>query len=50
MPDGSSKPSVNFKQRTFSMGAEQRFQWEKALASADAIEDEELLSQLSVRD
>jgi len=38
-----------FTQRTFSMGAEQHFRWEKALAAADAMEDEELVHRLSIR-
>ena len=31
-----------FTQKTFSMGSEQSFQWDKALAISAAIEDEEL--------
>jgi len=38
-----------FVQKTFSMGAEQHFRWEKALAAAEAIEDEELVRKLSLR-
>ena len=38
-----------FTQQTFSMGAEQHFRWEKALAAADAMEDEELLRRLSIQ-
>jgi hypothetical protein len=34
-----------FVQQTYSLGAEQLFPWDKALATADAIEDEELLRQ-----
>ena len=37
---GSTKRRARFTQRTFAMGAEQHFQWDKALAVADAIEDE----------
>jgi hypothetical protein len=37
-----------FTQQTFSMGAEQHFRWEKALAAADAMEDEELVRRLSL--
>jgi hypothetical protein len=37
-----------FTQQTFSMGAEQHFRWDKALASADAMEDEELVRRLSI--
>ena len=39
----------SFSQKTFSLGAEQNFRWDKALATADAIEDEELTRKLSLR-
>jgi hypothetical protein len=35
-----------FAQQTFSMGAEQHFLWDKALAVVDAMEDEELVGRL----
>jgi hypothetical protein len=35
-----------FVQKTYAMGAEQLFRWDKALATAAAIEDEELVSRL----
>jgi hypothetical protein len=38
-----------FRQRAFSMGAGQYFRWEKALAAAEALEDEELARKLAVR-
>jgi len=38
-----------FVQRTYSLGSEQHFRWDKALAAADAIEDEELVRKLSLR-
>jgi hypothetical protein len=38
-----------FRQRTFSMGAEQYFRWDKALGVAEALEDEELARKLAVR-
>jgi len=38
-----------FVQKTFSMGAEQLFRWDKALAIAEAMEDEELVRKLSLR-
>jgi hypothetical protein len=38
-----------FVQKTFSLGPEQNFRWDKALAAADAIEDEELLRKISLR-
>ncbi|MGA7410712.1 MAG: ribbon-helix-helix protein, CopG family [Bryobacteraceae bacterium] len=39
-----------FVQRTFSLGSEQNFHWDKALASADAIEEKELLRTGNRRD
>lgn len=38
-----------FTQKTFRMGEGQEFRWDKALAVADAIEDEELTRKLSLR-
>jgi hypothetical protein len=38
-----------FVQKTFALGAEQNFRWDKALAAADALEDEELTRKLSLR-
>ena len=38
-----------FTQQTFSMGSEQHFRWDKAMAVADAMEDEELVRRLSLR-
>jgi hypothetical protein len=38
-----------FTQKTFRMGGGQEFRWDKALAVADAIEDEELNRKLSLR-
>ena len=38
-----------FKQKSFQMGREQNFRWDKALATADAIEDEELVRKFSLR-
>lgn len=43
------KPSDKFIQRTFPMGDGQEFRWDKALAVADAIEDEELSRKLALR-
>jgi hypothetical protein len=37
-----------FTQKTYSLGAEQYFRWDKALAVAEAIEDEELSRKLSL--
>jgi hypothetical protein len=38
-----------FVQHTFALGAEQNFRWDKALAAADALEDEELTRKLALR-
>jgi hypothetical protein len=39
-----------FIQKTYSLGPpEQHFRWEKALAAADTIEDENLLRKLALR-
>jgi hypothetical protein len=38
-----------FTQKTYSLGAEQNFRWDKALAVADAIENEELSRKLALR-
>jgi hypothetical protein len=38
-----------FIQQTFALGTEQNFRWDKALAAADALEDEELTRKLSLR-
>lgn len=39
----------DFVQRTFSLGHEQNFRWDKALEAAAAIEDEELSRKLLLR-
>ena len=38
-----------FVQKTYRMGEGQQFRWDKALAVADAIEDEELSRKLTLR-
>ena len=38
-----------FVQKSFRMGEGQEFRWDKALACADAIEDEELSRKLALR-
>jgi hypothetical protein len=38
-----------FAQKSFRMGEGQEFRWDKALAVADAIEDEELSRKLTLR-
>ncbi len=47
----SKEPKGNPKshQKTFHMGQEQEFCWDKALATADALEDEELSQRLALR-
>ena len=40
--------SRRYTQKTYSLGAEQNFRWDKALAVAEAIEDEELSRKLSL--
>lgn len=37
-----------FVQQTFDMGATQFFRWDKALAVAEAMEDEEIMRKLSM--
>lgn len=39
----------HFVQRSFSLGREQNFRWDKALEVAAAIEDEESARKLSLR-
>ena len=39
----------SFVQRSFSLGGDQNFRWDKALETASAIEDEELGRKLSLR-
>jgi hypothetical protein len=43
------RASRRFTQKSFPLGAEQYFRWDKALAVADAIEDDEILRKLAVR-
>ena len=44
-----TKRATKFAQKTFRMGEAQEFRWDKALAVADSIEDEELSRKLSLR-
>lgn len=45
-----NKPkSRKFTQKSYPMGSDQNFRWDKALATAAAIEDEELGRKLSLR-
>jgi hypothetical protein len=39
----------SFVQKTYSLGSDQNFRWDKALAAAAAIEDEELSRKISLR-
>lgn len=43
------KRARRFTQKTFRMGEVQEFRWDKALAIADAIEDEELNRKFALR-
>ncbi len=38
-----------FVQKTYPLGAEQYFRWDKALAVADALQDEESLRKISLQ-
>jgi len=43
------KRATKFAQKSYRMGEAQEFRWDKALAVADAIEDEELRRKLALR-
>jgi len=43
------KRARKFTQKSFRMGEEQEFRWDKALAAAAAIEDEEIGRKLALR-
>lgn len=45
----SASQHRTFAQKSFSLGREQNFRWDKALATAVALEDEELVHKLSLR-
>lgn len=45
----SRSSHTRFRQRTYPMGFHPAFRWDKALALADAIEDEELVRKLQTR-
>jgi hypothetical protein len=38
-----------FAQKSFSLGAAENLRWDKALAAAEAIEDEDLVRKLALR-
>ena len=40
---------ARFVQKSFPLGAEQHFRWDKALETAAAIEDEELARKIALR-
>lgn len=42
-------PARKFVQKTYPMGQPQDFRWDKAMAVADAIEDEEIVRKLALR-
>ncbi len=44
-----ARPKGRFTQRTFSLGREQWFRWDKALETAAALEDEELARKITLR-
>ena len=44
-----TKGRRRFVQKSFALGAEQYFRWDKALAVAETIEDEELARKLALR-
>lgn len=43
------KRAGKFSQKSFRMGETQEFRWDKALAAADALQDEELSRKLALR-
>jgi hypothetical protein len=45
----SRRGGRRFVQKSFPLGAEQYFRWDKALAVAESIEDEELARKLGLR-
>lgn len=44
-----SQAQRHFRQKTYRMGFSSEFRWDKALAIADAMEDEELARKLQLR-
>jgi len=47
--DPGRRRKRRFVQKTYSMGSEQHFRWDKALAAADALEDEAIVRKLGLR-
>ncbi|HRJ20158.1 MAG TPA: hypothetical protein PLF84_14010 [Bryobacteraceae bacterium] len=46
---GSPGGSKRFTQKTYRMGGHREIRWDKALAVADAMEDEEISRKLAMR-
>jgi hypothetical protein len=46
---GRQARTVRFVQKSYHLGPAPGFRWEKALAMADAIEDEEITRKLALR-
>lgn len=46
---GKQRQARRFVQKTFRMGAPQDFRWDKALAIAESMEDEEISRKLLLR-
>jgi hypothetical protein len=46
---GGSRRKRRFVQKAYSLGSEQHFPWDKTLAVAEAIQDEELRRKLAPR-
>jgi hypothetical protein len=47
-PAPTARPR-RFIQKTYDLGASEDFRWDKALAMADAMEDEEIIRKMSLR-
>jgi len=45
---GATGKRTRFRQRTVSLGTGKGFSWDKALAMASAIEDEELIQKMAL--
>jgi len=45
----NTRHTRRYVQKSYSLGSEQNFRWDKALAVAEALEDEELNRKLSLR-
>ena len=43
------RPTRRFVQKSFPLGGEQNFRWDKALAMAETIQDEEISRRLPLR-